>query len=351
MDEVEEIAEDTLGDGVDKAEENQSNEVQKTMDDTIRETLEKINARSEEEPKDDRVRDEKGRFSKNGDAQPEEIAPNKAVEEQQVATATVPPELQRLGLRKEEAEAIASNPVALQAFIRRSEEMHRGLEQYRQHAQFAQEMGQAFAPFQQTMQQLGVTPSQAISKLMGADHALRFGSQQQKQGMLMTIARDYGIDMNFDPSQVQLADPAVSNMQMQLQQMQNWIQSQAKAVEEREASTLNSEISRFASDPANTYFEQVRNDMAGLLQSGIASDLKDAYERAIYANPTVRAQVLAKQQADAEAKRKAESAAKAMEAKKAAAANVVRKPALGAKKPIGSMEDTIRAEAERLGLI
>jgi len=50
------------------------------------------------------------------------------------------------------------------------------------------------------------------------------------------------------------------------------------------------------------YFEDVRQDMAALLQSGMVPlkngqvDLDTAYERAIYFNPEVRAKVLAEQQ-------------------------------------------------------
>lgn len=328
----------------------------KSMDDTIRETLDKINARGEEteEQRAERIRDEKGRFAKPNAETPDEVSEPQAAASQaeEPAPVTVPPELQRLGLRKEEAEAFAkADPMLRDAFLRRSEEMHRGLEGYRQKAQYGHEFEQALQPYMQTIQQFGVHPAVAAKQLFAADHALRYGSPVEKQQMLMKIAQDYRVDLNFDPSQLPQVDPNVSRLEQQVQQLQSWIQQQNQAVEEREAQTLNSEISRFASDPANTYFEQVRNEMAGLLQAGIASDLKDAYEKAIYANPTIRAQVLAKQQAESEAKRKAEAAQKAQEAKRAAAVNVSKRGNLPAAKPIGSMEDTIRAKAQELGLI
>lgn len=332
----------------------------KSMDDTIRETLDKINARGEEteEQASDRARDDKGRFAKQERERHEDVPPSAQGNPEEPAPivedapVTVPPELQRLGLRKEEAEAFAkADPMLRDAFLRRSEEMHRGLEGYRQKAQYGHEFEQALQPYMQTIQQFGVHPAVAAKQLFAADHALRYGSMQEKQQMMMKIAQDYRVDLNFDPSQLPQVDPNVSRLEQQVQQLQSWIQQQNQAVEEREAQTLNSEISRFASDPANTYFEQVRGEMAGLLQAGIASDLKDAYEKAIYANPTIRAQVLAKQQAESEAKRKVEAAQKAQEAKRAAAVNVSKRGNLPAAKPIGSMEDTIRAKAQELGLI
>lgn len=332
-----------------------------TMEETIANTLAEIESRGEEteEQKADRLRDEKGRFAKQ-DAAPQEEPQETPIEEVSPtpdpaeAAPTVPPELQRLGLRKEEAEAIASNPTALQAFMRRSEEMHKGLEQYREKAQFGDQMVQAISPYMATIQSLGVHPAMAVQKLMAADHSLRYGTPQQKQQMLTQIARDYGVDLGevqqYQADQPYI-DPQVQQLQSQLGQMQNWIMQQTQAREQQERAALNSEIAAFAQDPSNAYFNDVKNEMAGLLQAGLASTLKEAYDKAIFANPNIRTQVLAQQQAKAEEARKQEASQKALAAKKAASVNVSRKGVMPAQKPIGSMEDTIREAAQRLGML
>lgn len=347
---------------------------ERTMDDTIRETLDEITARGEgKEAEQAQERIDKRKLRERGPdgkylAKPVEdkaAAVQKPVETEQpaleampepaAAPVAVPPELQRLGLRKEEAEAFAkADQVVRDAFIRRSEEMHKGLEQFRSKAQFGDQMAQAVQPFAQTLQGLGIHPAQAVQKLFAADHSLRYGTPEQKQAAIVQIAQQYGVDLGgaqqYQASQPQF-DPRIQALEERLQRQDAWIQQQAQAREWQERETLNSEIDRFSKDPANEYFEAVRNDMAGLLQAGLASSLQEAYERAIYANPTVRAQVLAKQQAQAEEQRRAESAKKAAAAKQAAAVNVARKGSMPAAKPIGTMEDTIRQEAERLGLI
>jgi hypothetical protein len=172
--------------------------------------------------------------------------------------------------------------------------------------------------------------------------------------MIMKIAQDYGVDLG----QVQqyqadqpYVDPQVQQLQGQLSQMQSWIQQQTQAREQQERASLNSEIASFAAAPENNYFEHVKNDMAGLLQSGLASTLKEAYDKAIYANPTIRAQVLAQQQAKADEARKQDANQKAQAAKRAASVNVSRKGVMPASKPVGSMDDTIRETAMRLGMI
>lgn len=361
---------DTLAEGV-EVETNEPIEQpnEPTMEDTIRDTLDEITARGEgKEAAEAKERIDKRRLRERGpdgkylakpveNAEPDStpaVVAEEATEANQVSAPVVPPELQRLGLRKEEAEAFAkADQVVRDAFMRRSEEMHKGLEGFRQKAQFGDQMAQAIAPFSQTIQQMGIHPAMAVNKLLKADHVLRNSSYEAKVQHLAKLASDYGIDFGH-VQQFGEANPAyqstLTDLQSRLQQMQSWIEQQNQAKEWNERQTLNSDIAKFASDPANEHFEVVRNDMAGLLQAGLASTLQEAYEKAIYANPSVRALVLAKQQAAAEEARKAAANQKAQAARESSRVNVPRHGRLPAAKPVGTMDDTIRAEAERLGL-
>lgn len=323
-----------------------------SMDDTIRATLAEINARDEpeiDEPEEtaeeraERVRDEKGRFAAKQQEEPETIAEPAA---EPVEEPVLSPEVQRLGLRKEEAaEWAKASPVLQQALLRRSEEMHKGLEQYRGAAQFAQKIAQAFQPYEHTIQKLGVSHEVAVGKLLEADNTLRYGSPEQKAHALASLAYQYGIDIG----QVQATpapDPQVYALQNELNQLKGFINDFQRTQQEREQGTLNSEIAKFAE--GREHFEQVREDMAALLQAGRAKDLSDAYEQAVWANPQTRAAMLAKQQAEVAAKVEAER--KAQEAKKANAVNVPRRGSVPASAPTGTMDDTIRATAQKLGL-
>lgn len=323
-----------------------------SMDDTIRATLAEINARDEpeaDEPEEtpeeqaERLRDEKGRFA----AKQQEETPQATDQPiEPVEEPVLSPEVQRLGLRKEEAaEWAKASPVLQQALLRRSEEMHRGLEQYRGAAQFAQKIAQAFQPYEHTIQQLGVSHEVAVGKLLEADNTLRYGSPEQKAHALASLAYQYGIDIG----QVQATpapDPQVYALQAELNQLKGFINDFQRTQQEREQGTLNSEIAKFAE--GREHFEQVREDMAALLQAGRAKDLSDAYEQAVWANPQTRAAMLAKQQAEVAAKVEAER--KAQEAKRANAVNVTRRGSVPASAPTGTMDDTIRATAQKLGL-
>ena len=104
-----------------------------------------------------------------------------------------------------------------------------------------------------------------------------------------------------------------------------------------------SEIERFAADPAHAYFENVREDMAILLQNGKANDLAAAYEMACWANPETRA-ILLKSQTNS-----TPSPAAAVQKAKAAAKAVGGAPSPGFNpgKPVDtskmSIADTVRA--------
>jgi len=314
---------------------------EKTMEDTIRETMAAM---------------------ENGG---KEAEPGPEVEE----VAEVEAEPAEPELEAEEAEEIAAEPVSkapsslkkeVQAkwdkldpdvrneFERREKDFHTGIEKYKQAAQSASEWEKTVSPYMATVQSFGVTPQQAAQQLFAADHALRYGSPEQKSLLFRKLAADYGVDLAgvaTPQESFEYVDPTVQSLQQRVAQFEGYIQQQQMTHQQQEAQQLNSTIAEFSKD--KPHFEALREDMAALLQAGRASDLQDAYDKALWANPTTRAEVLAKQQAE---QRKA-AAAKAQTAQKAGV-NVRSRGAIPAgKQTTGSIDDTIRATAEKLGMI
>jgi hypothetical protein len=123
-----------------------------------------------------------------------------------------------------------------------------------------------------------------------------------------------------------------------LQKLQQEQESFQRSQQEREMQTLNSELSEFAKTAE--HFEAVRDDMAALLQAGRASDLKTAYDMAVYANPQTR-QTLLEQQRN-EALKQAQSVALANRAKSAAVSVKGSSPASGS----GASPTNLRAALE-----
>jgi hypothetical protein len=328
----------------------------KTMEDTITETLAAINARESEpqpepdleaetaEEKAERLRDEKGRFAKK-DEPPAEITET-PLEPQAQAPAVVPPELQKLGLRKEEAEALANNPVALNAFMRRAEEQRQGFERIRPHVELGQQMEQAMSPFMQTIQQTGLPPAEAVGRVLAAEHGFRYGNDDQRAVHALNVLQSYNIDLN------RLFSIASGQHQPQVQPLQVPQAPQPDprdlVRQELDGYFLQQEIARSAQ--GKEHFDELRPLMASLLENGAAQTLDEAYTQALMAHPTYGKEMVAKQLADAEEKRRSEAKAKAMQARQAASVNLPRKGANAPARAVGSMEDTIRAAAQSLGI-
>ena len=313
----------------------------KSMDDTIRETLRSLTEKGEglkdeslEKPeKIEKVRDDKGKFA------PEKPMITQEAEKPEVVAKPAPNTW-----RKEVAEKWGTLPPEVQSEVERREaDFHKGIETYKQKAQFADTLQAAIAPHMNTLQSLNVAPDVAVRELLQADAKLRYSPPEQKQAYFAELARAYGVDLG-QVANIPQPDPQTSAMAQRVQQLEGWIQQQSLMGQQQEQAKLNSEIASFSSDPNHSHFESVRGHMAALLQAGQAQDLQDAYEQAVWANPQTRASLIAQQQAEAKAK----ATQTAQAAKQAASVNTRARPSMPVSQPIGTMDDTIRSTLRRL---
>ena len=234
---------------------------------------------AEVEPSVAENRDDKGRFSKKPDATPQgEDVTNDGVEVSQPARNPWS------SWKKEAQTVLSSLPPETQRLIQeREEQFHKGIEQYKQDAFQGRTLNKALAPHMEYLNQVGVSPDQAISTLIQAEKTLRTADPQTKSQFFIKMAHDYGIDVNnltnvpFDPYKYQL-EQQLAQQQAQLAQI---MQSRQIA----EEAQLNQTIEQFAQ--THEYFDDVRETMAELLDKGVATNISDAYEKAIRLNPDV----------------------------------------------------------------
>jgi hypothetical protein len=321
--------------------------IEPSFDDTIRETFRELQAQNNPEPeikdapvgspesieeKADRVRDNGGKFAKETPVIDEPVA---AVAEPAAAEWAAPN-----AWKKDAAEKLRNaDPAIREEVARREADFHRGIDQYKEAATFGHAMNKAIEPFMQTINSFGISPDQAVTELMQADHRLRNGSDQERTAFLVKLAGDYGIDVKGLASyEAPYVDPSVAALQQQVSQFQQYFDNQQQSSARSQQDSLNSEIQAFSSDPKHSHFDSVKDHMAALLQAGLAQDLPSAYEQAVYANPAVRGLVLAEQQAQ----QRAELAKKATAAKVAASVNHRQRTPLPSAAPVGTMDDTIR---------
>jgi hypothetical protein len=246
------------------------------------------------ETKADRARDESGKFAKVEAKEP----PQDAV------IPDVPVKRAPSSWKKETQAEWEKLPAHVQDdVLRRESDFHKGIETYKQAAARAQAYDQVIAPYQQTLQKMGVAPEAAIGALFKADHILRNSAPHEKAQYFAQLAQEYGIQLDQvqNPPQV---DPAYQHVLNELQNLKASQQQDLYTRQQAEQAQLNSQIASFAE--GKEHFDAVREDMAALLQAGRAKDLDAAYDMAIWARPDLRSGLLQQQTRAAEEKARAE---------------------------------------------
>jgi hypothetical protein len=230
--------------------------------------------------------------------------------------------------------------------IERQDQFHKGIEQYKEAANYAKTIDRAISPYKDYMSNLGVTPDVAFTNLLKTEHTLRMGSYQEKAEMLQKLAHDYQIDMNS------LAgvpyDPNMHNLKSQLEYTQSQLQASQNFRQSQEDVQIQSTIDEFAQ--SHEHFTDVQATMADLLERGFANDLDDAYAKAVRLDDNLFNKTVAQQQGGAN-RQNLVQANQAAQAAKAAAVSVKGAPA-GVTRSVmpASTEDAVRQAMRLHGL-
>ena len=249
--------------------------------------------------------------------------------------------------KAEAAKVLEKLPEETQKYIiERETQFHKGIEQYKEAANYAKTIDRAISPYKDYMSNLGVTPDVAFTNLLKTEHTLRMGSYQEKAEMLQKLAHDYQIDLNA------LAgvpyDPNMHNLKAQLEYTQSQLQASNNFRQSQEDVQIQSAIDEFAQ--SHEHFTDVQATMADLLERGFANDLDDAYAKAIRLDDNVFNKTIAQQQGGVN-RQTLEQANQAAQAAKAAAVSVKGAPA-GVTRSVtpASTEDAVRQAMRLHGL-
>lgn len=276
------------------------------------------------------ARDEKGRFAeKNTELDGEK--PKSEVSTEQQATEIKPVETQPLEPHARWSADLktqfASWPRNVQeTFLARHNEVEANLTRKTQEiADFrksAEPLVQAVQPFGEYLngvaQSLGTSPPALVHELLKTEYALRTGTQEQKASALASIAREYGINLaslagpSADGSQSYQPDPFVSQLYQTMPAVQREIAELRQFKSQLETDRIVQEVEAFSTardehgNAKHPYYEDVKPQLAALLQSGQASTLAEAY--AIVTKPfekVTQQQQASRQQADEQARKAA----------------------------------------------
>lgn len=322
-------------------------------------------------------RDENGRFKAKeqtaqagaedpatlkADTQPETAKP--AEPEPQTEAIRVPPSLPA----SVKAKFAALDPDVREAIWENERSVHKARDEWAKKGERLNRYDEIVGPHRDKWQLNGLDEFSGIQTLIAAQNFLE---RNPVEG-LHYLARSYGVDLRALAGQALQQPTAPGGIQaptvmpelqgvlqplvQQVQTLQQQLQQSQQQSEHQKLAEAQAEVQTFANDPANLYFENVREEVAALLDAGRAKTLADAYQKAIWASDEIRPLLIAEQtkqqQADTQ-KKAAENAARAKAAAaQQAAGSVTGAPAPGAqapKGPPGSIRDTLNAAMQEIG--
>lgn len=294
-----------------------------------------------------RARDERGRFARaaEGEAEPLVDAPvNGATEAAPVEVSAPQVDLPPSTWTPEaKAAYMTLSPVVKNEMKKREADFQRGISQYKELATHGDAFQRAVNPYMAMIHSEGGDPIRSVTNLLNTAHRLRSGTPQERGQMVMAIAQQFGADITPWMGQQQQQDasgqvnPAALQSYVQqlvaqqtapLQQYQQSLLSQQQQQEQQAAAATSSQIAQFRNavdstgKPAHIYFDNVRELMASVIESGVVNTLDDAYKMACRAHPEVAKALDAEQRLAGDQQRLGEAKRKADEARRAAAANV-----------------------------
>lgn len=166
-------------------------------------------------------------------------------------------------------------------------------------------MASQYKPF---LEQAGASMPEVAENMLRAHIALTYGDDQSKAQFLGQMLQSYNLmpllqqmfgtgggqqqesAQGFDPNFMRQA--LMEYHQSQIAPMESRLAAWEKAQEAERLEVSKKEVDSFFADPQNKHAAEVGSDMISLMQNGVASNLKDAYDKACYLNPSVRAKLM-----------------------------------------------------------
>lgn len=272
-------------------------------------------------------RDDRGRFAgKQEDTPAVEEAPAEEMPVQGTEEAAVEAETPIAPPSSWTAEAktiFAALPPETQKYLAQRESERESF--LNQKSQEAAQLKQRYEPLESILtprrsqwQAEGMTESQALQQLLTLSD---FASNDPK-GFIEWFSQQRGVNMSAPQSDQQGNPPELTQYIAPIVQKVQAIENQLQATQEREAIA---EVEAFKATAP--HFEDVKQEMLVLIPAlkqmnpGMTKQalLKQAYDKAIWANDTVRERILTEQQLAKDAKQQAAEAKKLEEQKQAAA--------------------------------
>jgi hypothetical protein len=197
------------------------------------------------------------------------------------------------------AEWASIPPRAQQEILKREEDALRGITQYKGRAEIGDKYEAVVNPYRPVLEAAQIDPVQLFQSFAANHYLLSRGSEDQKLELAANMIQGYGIDftklINFVGNRIiEPVDPKISELEARLAKFESAETQRTQAEAESAQTALLNEVDTFVKDPAYPYAAELLDDMAAIFGSKQASTLQEAYEKAVYLNPTTRAKEIAR---------------------------------------------------------
>ena len=346
-------------------EEEKAVEEEKSLDESLAETFDEINKRdeepeavkeevseeveeedelvveSEEEPKEEAKEEAKEETKEEPqpeeETQEEEADSEDVTEERETQSKRPPSTWSAKGKA-----SFSKLPKHIQdEIIKREADIGKGISMYKQAANYGRSIGEAIKPYEAMIRSENSDPIKTVQSLLNTAYRLRSGTPQQRGQLVMQIAQQYGADLsqyssanaeNTENQEIPELQQYLNPLQEKINNLEQVYASQQQATQQQTQQEAVTSIGSFQNQVdekgniRNVHFDDVRNDMADLIESaerqGRQLSLEEAYETACWANPQIRSVKLTQ----ANKKRKEEAQKKSKQANKIAQTNLSTKP-------------------------
>lgn len=236
---------------------------------------------------------------------------------------------------------------AKREIIKREREIATSLQKTAHERKFASEISEVFKPYEAELRSAGFSEKEVIKDFLNTSYVLRRGNAVDRATLVANIIGAHGVsvealnDILLQRMKGQPAQAAQDPTAQRLAQLEAAEQARQRQAQQAQEQSLNSQIDAFANDPKNEFFRDVAPMMVTFLQSGQAKDLKDAYDKAVWATPETR-KVLESRRSKASTTQNKLAAASSVKGSgpRGSAAPVAKKPANA---PVNDRRSTIAA--------
>jgi hypothetical protein len=231
-------------------------------------------------------RDDQGRFAAK--VAPENIAPDVEVNPR---PRTWKKEFLPLWDKMNDGVALTpeeSKTLAQYSGHQREREFSNGINTFKAEAGAARELQSAIEPFLPQLQRHNIKPTEWIGNLGRAHEMLALGSAEQKLQMFSHLAKEYGVPLAALGSSYEgQLDPIVPQLMEQIQKLSGQVNTVTTWRDQQEQASIVAQLAPFQDSEKYPHYEQVRVDMALLLETGKANDLETAYKKALRFNDEI----------------------------------------------------------------